>query len=183
MMTRQMSVDVKRGEKLPIHINMTFPALPCDGAFQETLVAAPYFLLSFIVSFHDSEIWRCMGFGGAVLSMDAIDMSGKHEVDLDTNIWKVSCLLRSCTPSTLPFWSNMFLYPCPMPYVCMSFVRSWSTETAGIVWMQLRLHKDGYILGSEYISDLVEGEHKEDKEHTSDVQKPNEVPGKLFLFL
>jgi hypothetical protein len=51
-----MSVDVKRGEKLPIHINMTFPALPCDGAFQETLVAAPYFLLSFIVSFRDSEI-------------------------------------------------------------------------------------------------------------------------------
>ncbi|CAK9229104.1 unnamed protein product [Sphagnum troendelagicum] len=89
----EMSVDVKRGEKLPIHINMTFPALPCD-----------------------------------VLSMDAIDMSGKHEVDLDTNIWK------------------------------------------------LRLHKDGYILGSEYISDLVEGEHKEDKEHTSDVQKPNELP-------
>lgn len=36
-----------------------------------------------------------MGFGGAVLSMDAIDMSGKHEVDLDTNIWKVSCLLGS----------------------------------------------------------------------------------------
>jgi len=26
-----MSVDVKRGEKLPIHINMTFPALPCEG--------------------------------------------------------------------------------------------------------------------------------------------------------
>jgi hypothetical protein len=25
----------------------------------------------------------------AVLSVDAIDMSGKHEVDLDTNIWKV----------------------------------------------------------------------------------------------
>ncbi len=59
----------------------------------------------------------------------------------------------------------------------------WGVETAGIVWMQLRLHKDGYILGSEYISDLVEGEHKEEKEHTSDVQKPNEVPGKLFLFL
>ena len=26
-----MSVDVNRGEKLPIHINMTFPALPCEG--------------------------------------------------------------------------------------------------------------------------------------------------------
>lgn len=26
----------------------------------------------------------------SVLSVDAIDMSGKHEVDLDTNIWKVS---------------------------------------------------------------------------------------------
>lgn len=24
-----------------------------------------------------------------MLSVDAIDMSGKHEVDLDTNIWKV----------------------------------------------------------------------------------------------
>lgn len=31
----------------------------------------------------------------AVLSVDAIDMSGKHEVDLDTNIWKAGfiCLL------------------------------------------------------------------------------------------
>jgi hypothetical protein len=28
---KQMSVDVKRGEKLPIHINMTFPGLPCEG--------------------------------------------------------------------------------------------------------------------------------------------------------
>lgn len=50
----QMSVDLKRGETLPIHINMTFPALPCE-----------------------------------VLSVDAIDLSGKHEVDLDTNIWKL----------------------------------------------------------------------------------------------
>ncbi|XP_074557529.1 uncharacterized protein LOC141813460 [Curcuma longa] len=50
----QMSVDVKRGENLPIHINITFPSLPCE-----------------------------------VLSVDAIDMSGKHEVDLDTNIWKL----------------------------------------------------------------------------------------------
>ncbi|XP_065015902.1 uncharacterized protein LOC135582508 [Musa acuminata AAA Group] len=50
----QMSVDVKRGETLPIHINMTFPSLPCE-----------------------------------VLSVDAIDMSGKHEVDLHTNIWKL----------------------------------------------------------------------------------------------
>ncbi|KAI9084630.1 hypothetical protein K1719_033412 [Acacia pycnantha] len=28
----QMSVDLKRGETLPIHINMTFPYLPCDGS-------------------------------------------------------------------------------------------------------------------------------------------------------
>jgi hypothetical protein len=32
-------------------------------------------------------------FPWAVLSVDAIDMSGKHEVDLDTNIWKVSLLV------------------------------------------------------------------------------------------
>ncbi|XP_028549141.1 endoplasmic reticulum-Golgi intermediate compartment protein 3 isoform X2 [Dendrobium catenatum] len=49
-----MSVDLKRGETLPIHINVTFPSLPCE-----------------------------------VLSVDAIDLSGKHEVDLDTNIWKL----------------------------------------------------------------------------------------------
>lgn len=72
----QMSVDLKRGENLPIHINMTFPSLPCE-----------------------------------VLSVDAIDMSGKHEVDLDTNIWKI------------------------------------------------RLNKNGQILGTEYLSDLVEKEH------------------------
>ncbi|KAJ0980453.1 hypothetical protein J5N97_008708 [Dioscorea zingiberensis] len=83
----QMSVDLKRGETLPIHINMTFPSLPCE-----------------------------------VLSVDAIDMSGKHEVDLDTNIWK------------------------------------------------LRLNKEGQIIGTEYLSDLVEKEHSthkhdEDKDH------------------
>lgn len=33
-------------------------------------------------------------------------------------------------------------------------------------YVQLRIHKDGYVLGSEYISDLVEGEHKE--EHRGD---------------
>ncbi|XP_021907303.1 endoplasmic reticulum-Golgi intermediate compartment protein 3 [Carica papaya] len=85
----QMSVDLKRGETLPIHINMTFPSLPCD-----------------------------------VLSVDAIDMSGKHEVDLDTNIWK------------------------------------------------LRLDSHGHIVGTEYLSDLVEKEHSahkhDDKEHHED---------------
>ncbi|KAI4374241.1 hypothetical protein MLD38_012255 [Melastoma candidum] len=83
----QMSVDLKRGESLPIHINMTFPSLPCD-----------------------------------VLSVDAIDMSGKHEVDLDTNIWK------------------------------------------------LRINSYGQIIGTEYLSDLVEKghahhNHDDDKEH------------------
>ncbi|EXC35017.1 hypothetical protein L484_017718 [Morus notabilis] len=76
----QMSVDLKRGETLPIHINVTFPSLPCD-----------------------------------VLSVDAIDMSGKHEVDLDTNIWK------------------------------------------------LRLNSHGQIIGTEYLSDLVEKEHASHK--------------------
>jgi hypothetical protein len=49
----EMSVDVKGREKLPIHINITFPSLPCS-----------------------------------VLSLDALDMSGKHEVDISQNIWK-----------------------------------------------------------------------------------------------
>ncbi|VFQ90915.1 unnamed protein product [Cuscuta campestris] len=88
----QMAVDLKRGETLPIHINMSFPSLPCD-----------------------------------VLSVDAIDMSGKHEVDLDTNIWK------------------------------------------------LRLNRDGYIIGTEYVSDLVEKEHsKEHSGHNHDDHKDHQ---------
>ncbi|GMI67734.1 hypothetical protein like AT3G22290 [Hibiscus trionum] len=89
----EMSVDLTRGETLPIHINMTFPSLPCD-----------------------------------VLSVDAIDMSGKHEVDLDTNIWK------------------------------------------------LRLNSHGHIIGTEYLSDLVEKDHAthnhdNEKEHHDDSDK------------
>lgn len=79
----QMSVDLKRGETLPIHINMTFPSLPCD-----------------------------------VLSVDAIDMSGKHEVDLDTNIWK------------------------------------------------LRMSSDGHIIGTEFLTDLVEKGQSHDHAHS-----------------
>ncbi|XP_017243529.2 uncharacterized protein LOC108215553 isoform X1 [Daucus carota subsp. sativus] len=93
----QMAVDLKRGETLPIHINMTFPSLPCD-----------------------------------VISVDAIDMSGKHEVDLDTNIWK------------------------------------------------LRLNSDGYIIGTEYISDLVEKghtSHKHDDDKTSHEDIKSHVEG------
>ncbi|XP_042408402.1 endoplasmic reticulum-Golgi intermediate compartment protein 3-like isoform X2 [Zingiber officinale] len=82
-----MSVDVKRGETLPIHINMTFPSLPCD-----------------------------------VLSVDAVDMSGKHEVDVHANMWK------------------------------------------------LRVNPEGLIIGTQYLTDLVEKEHSdhkhgENKEH------------------
>ncbi|KAJ6844794.1 putative endoplasmic reticulum-Golgi intermediate compartment protein 3 [Iris pallida] len=101
----QMSVDLKRGETLPIHINITFPSLPCE-----------------------------------VLSVDAIDMSGKHEVDLDTNIWK------------------------------------------------LRLNKEGHIIGTEFLTDLVEKEHShsdhkheftlflltDDKDHEDTTQKKHE---------
>ncbi|KAG4909531.1 hypothetical protein JHK87_055647 [Glycine soja] len=92
----QMSVDLKRGETLPIHINMTFPSLPCD-----------------------------------VLSVDAIDMSGKHEVDLDTNIWKA-------------------------PYASQNLIAS---SVSG----KLRLNSYGHIIGTEYISDLVEKEHTHHK--------------------
>ncbi|GAB2285046.1 hypothetical protein Dimus_019502 [Dionaea muscipula] len=92
----QMSVDLKRGETLPIHINMTFPSLPCD-----------------------------------VLSVDAIDMSGKHEVDLDTNIWK------------------------------------------------LRLNNYGHIIGTEYLSDLVEKEHSHS--HGDEKDHPDDTNHKIHL--
>ncbi|VVA98771.1 unnamed protein product [Arabis nemorensis] len=95
----QMSVDLKRGETLPIHVNMTFPSLPCD-----------------------------------VLSMDAIDMSGKHEVDLDTNIWK------------------------------------------------LRLNSHGHVIGTEYISDLVEKEH-DHSVHKHDGKEEHKNETEAFNFL
>ncbi|XP_010532527.1 PREDICTED: endoplasmic reticulum-Golgi intermediate compartment protein 3 [Tarenaya hassleriana] len=94
----KLSVDVKRGETLPIHINMTFPSLPCD-----------------------------------VLSVDAIDMSGKHEVDLDTNIWK------------------------------------------------LRLNAHGHIIGTEYISDLVEKEH-DHSSHKHDGKEEHKDHTETFSF-
>ncbi|KAF8703528.1 hypothetical protein HU200_032339 [Digitaria exilis] len=94
----QLSVDLKRGETLPIHINMSFPSLPCEGYFMVLI----YFPLAFV----------CL-----VLSVDAIDMSGKHEVDLHTNIWK------------------------------------------------LRLDRYGHIIGTEYLSDLVEKGHGAHHDH------------------
>ncbi|XP_062009193.1 uncharacterized protein LOC133725830 isoform X1 [Rosa rugosa] len=95
---QQMSVDLKRGETLPIHINMTFPSLPCD-----------------------------------VLSVDAIDMSGKHEVDLDTNIWK------------------------------------------------LRLNSHGHIIGTEYLSDLVEKEHSHKHDDGKEHHQENHLHGAFDL--
>jgi len=41
-----MSVDLKRGETLPIHINMTFPSLPCDGEHDLFLSLMLYMLFS-----------------------------------------------------------------------------------------------------------------------------------------
>lgn len=89
-----MSVDLKRGETLPIHINMTFPALPCDGQhpcflLYQSLVAHFSFYLSLIICHNELQNDLLHHFFFPVLSVDAIDMSGKHEVDLDTNIWKV----------------------------------------------------------------------------------------------
>lgn len=45
VLSHEMAVDSTRGEKLPIHLNLSFPSLPCS-----------------------------------MLSLDALDMSGKHEV-------------------------------------------------------------------------------------------------------
>lgn len=92
-----MSVDLKRGEMLPIHINMTFPSLPCDGQHLSTSKKLPFFyssssssspLLHFLLLFFFLFLYVkiCLF---AVLSVDAVDLSGKHEVDLDTSIWKV----------------------------------------------------------------------------------------------
>ncbi|KAL4194717.1 hypothetical protein AMTRI_Chr05g69930 [Amborella trichopoda] len=85
----QMSVDLKRGETLPIHINMTFPALPCEGLYLTSL---------------------------------------------------------------LPFL----------------------TETFHL----LRLNNDGYIIGHEFISDLVEKEHESHK-HGSNGDKSNHEESSL----
>ncbi|KVH95819.1 hypothetical protein Ccrd_002105 [Cynara cardunculus var. scolymus] len=107
----EMAVDLKRGETLPIHINMSFPSLPCQ-----------------------------------VLSVDAIDMSGKHEVDLDTNIWKMMEM----------HWKDRILV----------------IEDG----RELRLSREGVIIGTEYLSDLVEKghtthKHENETDHHEDSDK------------
>jgi len=55
VLSHEMAVDSTRGEKLPIHLNLTFPSLPCS-----------------------------------MLSLDALDMSGKHEVPPPPCIYRLS---------------------------------------------------------------------------------------------
>ena len=77
-----MSVDLKRGETLPIHINMSFPSLPCEGQLLSSVIHPLVFCdKSFIFLIYLSLCLDCL-----VLSVDAIDMFGKHEVHLHTNI-------------------------------------------------------------------------------------------------
>ncbi|KAH9602464.1 hypothetical protein KSS87_005495 [Heliosperma pusillum] len=73
--------------------------------------------------------------GAIVLSVDAIDMSGKHEVDLDTNIWKA--------------------------YTSASVLKTGTYH----VNIQLRLNSDGYIIGTEFLTDLVEKGSSHDHGH------------------
>ena len=49
-----MSVDLKRGETLPIHINMSFPSLPCEG---QLLIK---FSRSLIISLLQVLIWALL---------------------------------------------------------------------------------------------------------------------------
>lgn len=41
--------------------------------------------------------------------------------------------------------------------------------------MQLRIHKDGYVLGSEYVNDLVEGEHKKEDDKDGHIGEHKDV--------
>jgi hypothetical protein len=89
-----MSVDLKRGETLPIHINVSFPSLPCEGQLIVQYISVGYkdIILHMV---HDFDIYFIVSCCHSVLSVDAIDMSGKHEVDLHTNIWKVLSDVKS----------------------------------------------------------------------------------------
>jgi hypothetical protein len=42
-------------------------------------------------------------------------------------------------------------------------------------YVQLRIHRDGYVLGSEYINDLVEGEHKKEEHKVGHKDEHEEV--------
>lgn len=46
----------------------------------------------------------------AVVSVDAIDMSGKHEVDLDTNIWKACVIVYYLMYNFQLFYLTLALY-------------------------------------------------------------------------
>jgi hypothetical protein len=95
-----MSVDLKRGETLPIHINVSFPSLPCEGQLLTQYIPSiswiqGHYLDIILHMVHDFDIYFIVSCCHSVLSVDAIDMSGKHEVDLHTNIWKVPSDVKS----------------------------------------------------------------------------------------
>lgn len=70
-------------------------------------------LLKIILSFHLlSSNHFLIASVSPVLSVDAIDMSGKHEVDLDTNIWKVRHLLFSFSNLTVNVDAILCLLSC-----------------------------------------------------------------------
>lgn len=57
-------------------------------------------------------------------------------------------------------------------------------------YVQLRIHRDGYVLGSEYVNDLVEGEHKKEEhkvghvdEHKDGEVKESGEHGRMFFYL
>lgn len=79
----------------------------------------PYSIIAtYYLWWENSELSLPFCFLVAVLSVDAIDMSGKHEVDLDTNMWKVMHFLNSLMLFS-PKWIHKFRMT---SYACLQAV-------------------------------------------------------------
>lgn len=74
-MVIQMGVDKTRREKLRVTVNVTFPALPCQGE------SAPHCLHVNPSGCCFTKRKHCSS-PRAVLSFDAVDMAGKHDTDV-----------------------------------------------------------------------------------------------------
>ncbi|KAL6896844.1 hypothetical protein ACP4OV_007416 [Aristida adscensionis] len=86
-----------------------------------------------------------------LFSVDAIDMSGKHEVDLHTNIWKrASHDLFGDDPEDPDYEEELVGF-----------------EGEGKSYPILDHFRYGHIIGTDYLSDQVEKEHgaHHDREH------------------
>lgn len=90
---QELSVDRSFGEKLRINVDITFPRLPCSSSFACLRCASAWLLSLCLIDFSLNLpclcciVCVCVRWR-AVLSLDAMDVSGELQIDIDHDVFK-----------------------------------------------------------------------------------------------